>query len=222
MIALRAMQDEAQYEVAPAVPKEVQNALRKALQGKRENGETQDYQVELPSRRPPDGEAAVPPQLDIVFLILKLLFYLVVAAGLVGLVVAATRSFLGRRQRDEASEPDRTAESALAGAAVEVDLKKVRALADRGDFGDAIHLLLLLTFQSLCDLAGTELRPAWTSREILREIPLPEAAQQALRSLVTAVELSHFGGVEPTRADFELALNRFESFVATLRNGRLS
>lgn len=198
---------------------EVEAALAAALQ-KRSDDEF-EIQTELPVMEPRGEPAGEGYDFSGLGTILQLCFWLFVAALAVFAGIQLARGWQDRRERDAGAD-DEEAEgfaetSRLAGAEVSVDLDRVEALAQQGQFGPALHLLLLLTFRSLCDLAATELRPAWTSREVLEEIPLPPRARSALQALVGAVELSHFGGVEATAEDYALARSRFDEFVRTLK-----
>lgn len=195
---------------------EIEGALARAL--RESSTDEVPIQTDLPVREVPSYDLSGARPL---FAILEILFWLFVIAAVVYAGIHLVKSWIDRRSGDgEESEDEEAAlEETLAGSEIDIDLAQVRALADEGRYGDAVHLLLQLTFQSLCELAGTELRPAWTSREILGEIPLPRAGQDALRALVAAVELSHFGGVAATREDYERSLARFDDFVATLKSG---
>ncbi len=92
-------------------------------------------------------------------------------------------------------------------------------LAEAGKFGEAIHVLLLLTLAELARNQKGVLRDSMTSREIVAGVPVPESARPSLAGLVQAVERSLFGGVEPARADFEVCLDHFNTFAAAYAEG---
>lgn len=105
-------------------------------------------------------------------------------------------------------------------AVVARPLGDAEALAQAGDFAEAIHVLLLRTLEELSRRGGVQLPPSLTSREILGRIPLPGDAQHALADLVTAVEVSHFGGATPGASDYHLCRDRFQLFAAAYTRGR--
>ncbi|MEZ4288979.1 MAG: hypothetical protein R3E53_00035 [Myxococcota bacterium] len=194
----------------------VQAALDRALA-------REDYQTSIPRierAAPPRVSVAPPTGLRILFGVLEVLLWAVGLLALALVVVHVARSWTQRVRRGVGASADDSAvgsHSRLAGRELVIDRAAIEALANEGRYGEAVHELLLLTLQSLCELARVQLRSGWTSREILREIPLPDGAGEALRDLVRHVELSHFGDAVPGRDDYELCLVRFEAFVIALR-----
>ncbi len=85
-------------------------------------------------------------------------------------------------------------------------LESARAAALRGDFREAIHLLLLGTFQEIRASLGYQDHPSWTSREIQGRAPLPAGAKIPLGNLVDLVERSHFGAREIGEAEYQRAV----------------
>jgi hypothetical protein len=92
--------------------------------------------------------------------------------------------------------------------------------ARRGEFREAIHTLLLRTLQELARTAAVRVAPAMTSREILGRVPLLADARDALAGLITAVELTHFGGDEASEADYIRCRAQFQVFAAAFRGQR--
>ncbi len=93
-------------------------------------------------------------------------------------------------------------------------LDAAEQLASEGRFAEAIHTLLLLALHPLSQeehLAGS-----LTSREILRTVDLPEAADRAVAGLVRAVELTVFGGRPSGRADYDAAADHYRTFQRVL------
>ena len=87
--------------------------------------------------------------------------------------------------------------------AIQVDprvLSDAEALAQAGQFADAIHVLLLRTVRALSQTRA--LATHLTSREIVASVPMHEQARHALNDLVATVEVSLFGAAEPTADDF--------------------
>ena len=185
-----------------------------------------DYQTELPNRlrefKSSESSSSdswlrdFVPSIDLVIRII-----LGIMAGVV--LVAFVRFVLDHvqeRKRDMGREARSGAMPIKAGD-FQIDLGEIRDLAARGHHGEAIHLLLLKTVQELCRLTNVEISPAKTSREITREIPLEDSPQDDLEALVLTTEISHFGEVPATAADFESCMRRFESFVTNL-GGKIS
>jgi hypothetical protein len=187
--------------LAGAIPAErVRQAADQALA---EDG----LQRALPTPTPPP-DLQLPP--EPLVLLVRFLF----TAGLAVLVVLAA-VWLYRRFRGAGGDRALAGDGAPGAAPLEVPLGDASALAGEGRFGEAIHLLLLETLEALSRAA--RLSPALTSREIVAGVPLPPPAREALAGLVTAVELSRFGGAEPGQADYLTCLGRFETFLACYR-----
>lgn len=123
-------------------------------------------------------------------------------------------------QRDEkaAPEPGPALPPDLA-AVVEQPLGDAEVLARAGRYGEAIHALLLRTLAELMRRLDRPLPRSLTSREILVQVRLPEAAREALVTLITVAEVSHFGGAEPGAADYERCVACFQAFASAYRAG---
>lgn len=102
---------------------------------------------------------------------------------------------------------------------VERPLGDAEELARRGLFGEAIHVLLLRTLQELARRLPERLPPSLTSREILARVRIPDDARSALAGLVGAVEVSHFGNLEPGEADFLHCRQHFQRFASAYMRG---
>jgi len=112
-----------------------------------------------------------------------------VVALVVG-VVAALRGTPSGKTTSGTTEPLPAAGAELPRAA----LGPAEALAAEGHFAEAVHRLLIDALAILAAQAGHSFPKAMTSREILASLRLAPEAREALRELVDAVELSHFGG----------------------------
>jgi len=73
-------------------------------------------------------------------------------------------------------------------------LGKADHLAAEGQFAEALHLLLLHSFDYLKRHLGGIYGPSSTAREILHRSRLPDAGRQSLGAIVDAAEISYFGG----------------------------
>jgi hypothetical protein len=140
------------------------------------------------------------------------------AVGAILLVLFLVRELTSRRGR--AAEPEAAVEEEPAPpppAALERPLDDAEQLALAGRYAEAIHVLLLRTFEELARAADVRIAPALTSREILARIPLRPFAGEALAELVGAVERSWFGDHVPDEADWRRCRRAFETFVAAYR-----
>jgi len=103
-----------------------------------------------------------------------------------------------------------------AATASEISLTQADELAARGLFVEAIHLLLLHSLAEIRRRLRLDFADSLTSREILRRARLPESVTNALRSIVTRVELSYFGGYPATRPDYDSCRAGFEALSSVL------
>lgn len=142
--------------------------------------------------------------------------------GVVIVAVALALFWLGSELLKYGGEDAAIAQDAAAPAApdlavIERPLGDAEELARRGEFGEAIHTLLLRTLQELARTSSVRLAPAMTSREILARVPVLADAREALTGLITAVELTHFGGGDATEADYIRCRAQFQVFARAFR-----
>jgi ferric-dicitrate binding protein FerR (iron transport regulator) len=139
--------------------------------------------------------------------IASLLLWIVLGIVVVALVIVIGREVITKPA--EARPPDTAEEAppeALKVAAGTLD--DAERLAAAGRFGEAIHTLLLQTFETIGRHAA--LPASLTSREILRRVRAEETAIAALRQLVASVEVCIFGGDQPSAADYATCRESFE------------
>ncbi len=98
-------------------------------------------------------------------------------------------------------------------AVIQRPLGDAEELATRGEFREAIHTLLLRTLQELVRSSAVRVGPSLTSREILGRVPLSPDARDALRGLIIAVELTHFGSDDATLEDYAGCRAQFQKFA---------
>lgn len=169
-----------------------------------------EYQTALPAApKPPDGSFHLP--LGPLELLLRVLLWTALGAGAVIAIAWIARRLAGL-------VPDAKAPVEPGAARADVGRRQLgaaEALAAAGRFGEAIHVLLLDTLEALS--RASHLAPSLTSREIVGRVPLPAPARDALSGLVSAVEVSWFGGDVPGEAEYRLCLDRFHSFLETYR-----
>ncbi len=137
----------------------------------------------------------------------------VVAASMLLLFAVWLVSELRGRPRDVRPQPAAPPAPSPA-AVVEKPLSAAEILAREGRFAEAIHELLFMTIGALSRTTPRPPPPSHTSREILREAPMPADARSALADLVGAVEISHFGGRPQGRSEWQACLAGFRRFAA--------
>jgi hypothetical protein len=205
---------------AAAPPDRVQAALDQAYA----RGDLQrSYPAALDTRELASAEAALDP-------IVALLRWLglggvaaqlvrLLGAGAAVLAILLAAAWLARRMAergDPSSTPEGTASPTLdAGPLLDAE-----ALAAEGRFGEAIHLLLLRTFEVLTRRMGSRLAPGMTAREALARLALPAPARPALADLVEAVETTTFAGRSASEGDYRRCAERFGVLQSALAGAR--
>lgn len=179
-----------------------------------------NYQTELPKEAPPEAPRQPWELPDAVKEIIAIVFWtLVVVGGLLLLfyLVNALPSLQAALRRRKADAGLLGAGGASAADAdrerLELALAEADRLAGQGAFGAALHLLLLYCLNELRRRFGLSLPPAFTSREIVTAAGLPEIRRDGLKVIVSAVEVSHFGGRPVDAATYRLCRERCEDVV---------
>ena len=125
----------------------------------------------------------------------------------------------GGDDKQLATTDDDPGKSSVDLAVIQRPLGDAEELAARGEYTEAIHTLLLRTLQELVRSAAVRVSPAMTSREILARVPLLADAREALAGLITAVEITHFGGDQATLDDYVRCRAQFQKFATAFRAG---
>ena len=110
-----------------------------------------------------------------------------------------------RAESEDVGAPDEVAARAL--------LAEADALAERGQFGEAVHALLLKCLEELERLRPGLLRPAMTSREIAGAPSLPYSPRKALSEIVATVERAFFANRAIGVADWTMCRAAYGRFV---------
>ena len=147
----------------------------------------------------------------------EVLLWVLIAAATVLLLVYLLRLAGDRRRADEVvAEDARPGDGAVPAPRLPPSLGEADRLAAAGAFGEAVHLLLLAGLEGLRSSRAAVAAASLTSREVLHRAALPEAASSALAHLVTASELSHFGGRATTAADYRSCRDAYGRLAATM------
>ena len=97
-----------------------------------------------------------------------------------------------------------------------VIIEAADALAARGRFVEAMHMLLLHGLAHIRLRLDQQFSDSLTSREILHGTNLPEAARASLRDVVTRVELTYFGQRSAGLADYTACRESFNALARSL------
>ena len=148
----------------------------------------------------------------------SVLWILAIVAGLALLyfVLRELRSFrrgTGRRRFDEVEA------TAVEGRGLDGDgqpgdglLADADALAARGEYGEAIHLILMHSLRRLEEVGEQVIGRSLTAREIVRRSTIAERARGLLSRIVGASELAHFGGRQADAEDYRSCREAFRQF----------
>lgn len=93
-------------------------------------------------------------------------------------------------------------------------LAEADALAARGRYAEAVHVLLFRGVDDIRDQRPELFRRALTSREIAALSALPERARTHFAAIAAAVEQSFFGGREVDAEGWTLCRREYEAFAA--------
>jgi hypothetical protein len=209
---------------APAEARErARKLLDKAYQTSLPEDEKPALDPTVPARprheRPADADVEVPAGGSMVA---SGIMWVIVGIAVLLLIAFVVSEFGGYGENvaiapaGDGAAVETAAESA---AVVERPLDDAEALARAGRFGEAIHVLLLRTLEELVRRLERPLPRSKTSREILVEVRLPDEARGALSHLVSAVEVSFFGGSEPGASDYQVCVERFRRFADAYTRG---
>ena len=99
-------------------------------------------------------------------------------------------------------------------ASVSALLEEIDALAARGDFDEAVHLLLMRSVADINAYRPDLVRLHYSARDISTHPLLPESARPAFRQIVEWVEKSFFAGVAVGKAGFDACRAAYVAFVA--------
>lgn len=154
----------------------------------------------------------------------EVLFWILIGALVVAMVVALRRMLVSRRETAEAV-PERTSlqpVQAPAPAPVSGDtdvtrlLDKARRAAERGELDVAIDAAHAAAVQGLSAAGRVEVDRDRTNGDYVRQLRSDPPLQQEFRAIVGKVEVAQFGGVAPTRGSFDQVLDQVLSLLRRL------
>jgi hypothetical protein len=98
-------------------------------------------------------------------------------------------------------------------AAVSALLSEIDALAAKGEYDAAVHLLLYRTLADLNARKSNLVKPYFTAREILSHPLLPKTARDPFGEIVRWAELSFFADIAVGKAGFEACRAAYVAFL---------
>ena len=177
-------------------------------------------QFDLPTLAQPEPPAWLKPMLDGLGKIGPYMIYLFWGAVIIGLAIIALLVALEakgvawrlpwRRARKQAEAEEEWRPDA---GAAQILLSEADALAARGAYDEAVHLLLR---RSVADIAGRLpdfLRPSLTSRDIATAPSLPSRARQAFSEIARIVEAALFARRPVGVEGWQQARGAYERFA---------
>lgn len=204
--------DQSSDGVAESGVRDLSAAHREMLQDK-------SLQFEFTQVKPPqppkwlDGLAAF---LEAMGPVLHVLFWIIVAALVLGLLYVIAQSLVKARYGGLPGAGPNLAPDAEWRPTAEqarVLLADADALAGEGRFAEAAHLLLLRGVQDIRDQRPGLVRPALTSRDIAGLEALPVQAREAFGAIARIVERSFFGGRDLGADDWSRCRGAYERFA---------
>jgi Domain of unknown function (DUF4129) len=137
-------------------------------------------------------------------IVLALIYYAANAAG----------DWRFRRKEKGPDDQNTMAPVDFGGSRAQDWLRDAEAMAAEGRYAEAVHFLLFSSFDDIRRRLQAVLKPAWTSREILRDVPMRPTATAALNVLVETVEDSEFAGRDISADDFRRCRDTYARFVS--------
>jgi hypothetical protein len=210
--AVEGVYDDADYQTEmPPTPEEVAKAVKHAY-------DTREYQTEMPQEQPVQifEPLKIPDAVKEIIRIV-LITLLVVGGMLLLFFLINALPAIRERLKHRAAGQDQIGATAIASDAdrerLGIALSEADRLARQGAYGEALHLLLLYCLNEMRRRFGLGLPPSLTSREILGLSVLPEIRRLGLSVIVSAVEISHFGGRPVDETTYQLCRQRCEDVV---------
>ncbi len=156
------------------------------------------------------GEVFSPLAPIVPYLLYLLAFVIIVLllSPVVRLFITTRFERLFQRHHLVADEPWRPSRAAVTALLSEID-----ALADKGEYDEAVHLLLVRSVADINAFRPDLVRLHYSARDILSHPLLPEGARPAFRAIVQWVEKSYFAGLRVGKAGFDACRAAYVDFV---------
>ncbi len=170
---------------------------------------------EFPRPKAPDWLIALAKFLGAHWLEIKWAFWIVAGVIVITLGVALVRAYLPvlANRRPSPKVVGAKEEWRPVAAVARQLLSESDALAARGRFGEAVHLLLLRSIEDIERRRPRAVRPTFTSREIGSLSALPDSARPAFSGIARVVERALFADGAVDAADFARCRADYEAFA---------
>ncbi len=172
-------------------------------------------EVPPPPDPPPNWLAGLFEFLNALGPLFQIIFWVLIAlvvAGIAWFIIRELMRIRAPEKRGKTAKPKPEEWRPEAAVALAL-LSDADALAAKGQFAEAVHLLLLRSINDIEGRLPNTVRPALTSRDIARLDRLPEAARPTFMRIARAVETSLFGGDAVDRATWDNCRAAYEAFA---------
>jgi hypothetical protein len=173
-----------------------------------------DEPIKPDDQKPSEWWARIGRILGPVFQVLGWGILTAIVLGILYYCATVSGAFRFRRSKEDDASHDLMAPLDIDANRARNWLAEAEEMAARGHYGEAVHFLLFSSFDDLRRRLRTALRPAWTSRDILRDVPLRTTANNALTILVDTVEISEFAGHSIGHREFTRCKESYAQFLA--------
>ncbi len=177
----------------------------------------QDFEPREPTP-PPGWLRAFGEFLEALGPLFRVIFWIAAALVVAGLVYflfgeAMRVRFGGKRTSKDKRQDDVLVDIRPDAAAARSLLEEADALAQRGRFSEAVHLLLFRSIEDLQERIEGGVPNSLTAREISGLGKLPERAKRGLKPIIMVVERSFFGGRVVDADGWQEARRSYEDFA---------
>jgi hypothetical protein len=148
--------------------------------------------------------------------VMPYVFYLLAIALILLLLSPVVRMFISTRFERLFARDHLKGETAWrpTKAAVVALLHDIDALAAKGEYDEAVHLLLMRSVADINAWRPDVVRAHYSARDISSHPVLPEAARPAFSEIVRWVEQSYFAGIAVGKDGFDACRAAYVAFVA--------
>jgi hypothetical protein len=157
---------------------------------------------------------AISPILKVVFWVFVAGCFALIAYIVLQAVLGIRRAHIERREKDE----DELVLYRPSQKKARILLNAVDALAAKGQYAEAVHLLLYRSIQDIGLTKPNMIKRSLTSREISALSSLSPETRQAFTQIATEVERSHFGAQALDAAAFQRCRKAYAQFAVPERN----
>ncbi len=150
--------------------------------------------------------------------VFRVIFWIAAALVVAGLIYflfgeAIRVRFGGKRTPKDKRQDDVLVDIRPDAAAARSLLEEADALAQRGHFAEAVHLLLFRSIEDLQERIEGGVPSSLTAREISGLGKLPERAKRCLKPIIMVVERSFFGGRAVDADGWQEARRSYKDFA---------